>query len=142
MEKYKDILTNAVLLIFLILADQATKYIIRFSGGFYVCNSNIALGIKLHELLFWITWIVIVSWIIFNFFNFQFSISKYLNFQFFGLTFILSGALSNVIDRLYFGCVIDFIDLKFWPVFNLADVFITTGVILILLDYFRKSKLT
>ncbi|MEK7598152.1 MAG: signal peptidase II, partial [Patescibacteria group bacterium] len=65
-----------------------------------------------------------------------------LNFQFFGLTFILSGALSNVIDRLYFGCVIDFIDLKFWPVFNLADVFITTGVILILLDYFRKSKLT
>ena len=132
MEKYKDILTNTVLLIFLILADQATKYIIRFSGGFYVCNSNIALGIKLPELLFWITWIVIVSWIIF----------KFLNFQFFGLTFILSGALSNVIDRLYFGCVIDFIDLKFWPVFNLADVFITTGVILILLDYFRKSKLT
>jgi signal peptidase II len=52
---------------------------------------------------------------------------------------ILSGAVSNIIDRLYFGCVIDFIDLKIWPVFNLADSFIVLGVILILLKQFKKS---
>jgi len=49
------------------------------------------------------------------------------------LIFILSGALSNLIDRLRFGYVIDYIDLKFWPVFNIADSSVTTGIILLML---------
>jgi len=49
------------------------------------------------------------------------------------LIFILSGALSNLIDRLRFGYVIDYIDLKFWPVFNIADSAVTTGIILLML---------
>jgi lipoprotein signal peptidase len=35
-----------------------------------------------------------------------------------------------MLDRLYFGCVIDFIKLPYWPYFNLADTFIAIGVIL------------
>lgn len=40
----------------------------------------------------------------------------------------LGGAVGNLVDRLRYGYVIDFIDFKIWPVFNLADVSIVTGV--------------
>lgn len=43
------------------------------------------------------------------------------------LVFIMAGALSNLIDRLRFGCVVDFIDFRVWPVFNIADSAITIG---------------
>ena len=57
-----------------------------------------------------------------------------------GLILILSGALGNLIDRLKCGYVIDFIDVRIWPVFNIADTCITIGTILLLLS-FRKSTL-
>lgn len=47
------------------------------------------------------------------------------------LGLILSGALGNLIDRLFFGYVIDFLDFRIWPVFNIADTSITIGAILI-----------
>lgn len=52
------------------------------------------------------------------------------------LTFILSGAIGNLIDRLAYGEVIDFLDFYWstfhWPAFNFADSFITLGVLLTL----------
>ena len=47
------------------------------------------------------------------------------------LTLILAGALGNLVDRLRLGAVIDFIDFKVWPVFNIADSSITIGVIIL-----------
>jgi signal peptidase II len=44
------------------------------------------------------------------------------------LSLILGGAVGNWIDRLRFAAVIDFIDFRIWPVFNLADAAITIGV--------------
>ena len=56
----------------------------------------------------------------------------------FGFAFIIGGALGNVIDRAIYGAVIDFILLYWrqwsWPVFNFADMAITLGVGLILID--------
>ena len=46
---------------------------------------------------------------------------------------ILSGALGNALDRLFRGPVVDFIDFHFWPVFNLADVWVTLGIGLLLI---------
>ncbi len=46
-----------------------------------------------------------------------------------GLIFIISGAISNLFDRLLYGYVIDYIDLKYFTVFNLADVMICGGII-------------
>lgn len=54
----------------------------------------------------------------------------------FALTLVLGGALGNVIDRLRFGAVVDFLDFHFagwhWPAFNVADSAIVVGVILLL----------
>lgn len=48
------------------------------------------------------------------------------------LTFILFGAISNLYDRLKFGYVIDYFDLSYFTVFNLADAMIVLGIIYIL----------
>jgi signal peptidase II len=45
-----------------------------------------------------------------------------------GLGLLLGGSLSNLIDRVRLGHVTDFLDLTFWPAFNLADMFIVAGV--------------
>ena len=52
---------------------------------------------------------------------------------------LLGGALGNLADRVRDGAVIDFIDLPLWPTFNLADVAITVGVLLLLLDVERSD---
>ena len=46
---------------------------------------------------------------------------------------LLGGALGNLMDRLRLGYVIDFIDLHFWPIFNIADIAITIGAGLLII---------
>lgn len=120
--------------IFLVSLDQLSKYLIRSQGGFYICNEGIAFGMKMPEIFFWIFWVAIFVFLIKSIVGKdQIQNIKY-------QVLILAGAISNVIDRLYFGCVIDFIDLKIWPVFNLADVFITFGAIFLLYSLLKKEK--
>ena len=57
---------------------------------------------------------------------------------------IFGGSLGNIFDRLYYTAVVDFIDLHInnihWFIFNIADIFISLGVIvLILLEFFKKK---
>jgi len=49
------------------------------------------------------------------------------------LALILGGSFGNLIDRLRFGCVIDFLDFRIWPVFNIADSAITMGAFLLIM---------
>ena len=49
------------------------------------------------------------------------------------LGLILGGAAGNLFDRIRFGCVIDFIDLRVWPVFNIADSCITIGALILVI---------
>ncbi len=61
------------------------------------------------------------------------------------LAFIIGGALGNVIDRIRFGAVLDFLDFHYknmhWPAFNMADSFICIGVfILICIEFFDNKK--
>ena len=59
------------------------------------------------------------------------------------LTLILSGALGNVVDRIRFGAVVDFIQWHvagyYWPAFNVADSAITIGAILLAWDQFKTK---
>lgn len=53
---------------------------------------------------------------------------------------IFGGALGNIIDRVRFGYVHDFIDFRFWPVFNAADSAITVGVGLLFIQMFVHDR--
>jgi len=59
------------------------------------------------------------------------------------LSLILGGAIGNVIDRISYGYVVDFIDLyighNHWPVFNIADSAICIGAILLIADSFKSE---
>jgi len=56
------------------------------------------------------------------------------------LTYILIGAISNILDRFSVGAVIDYFDLTYFTIFNLADVLISIGVIIILLSLYSPVK--
>jgi len=60
------------------------------------------------------------------------------------ISFIIGGALGNVLDRFIYGAVVDFISLHAkgfsWYIFNIADMFIVVGVILFILNQFILSK--
>ena len=60
--------------------------------------------------------------------------------EFVGLTFLILGAISNLMDRFRFGFVIDYLDFKYFTILNIADVLITFGVgILIYQIYVKRS---
>ena len=47
------------------------------------------------------------------------------------LTMQMAGAIGNLIDRIAYGYVVDFVDFRFWPVFNVADSSITIGFVIL-----------
>ena len=61
-----------------------------------------------------------------------------------GLGMVIGGALGNIIDRVRYGAVMDFLDFYYgdyhWPAFNLADTFICVGVLFILIESFLEDK--
>lgn len=100
-------------------------------------NTGAAFGIfKGHATLFAILTIIFMAIIILSFR--KYFRSSVLYKIIFGL--FLGGACGNLIDRLYRGYVIDFIDVQVWPVFNVADAAITVSVVLyFLLILFKKE---
>lgn len=67
----------------------------------------------------------------------------------FSLALILAGAIGNLIDRLWYGAVVDFVLVRWpggprlldpWPAFNLADSCITIGAVLLIWDSFSRSR--
>ncbi|MCX7758199.1 MAG: signal peptidase II [bacterium] len=137
------------LLLFLIFLDQLTKHLVihglRFKWGFFeitlVYNEGSAFGLKLLKNS---EYIVVNSIILFLFMLFIFyrnSRSQYMKSLYnFCLVFILSGGLGNIIDRIFHGKVIDFFYIYNFPVFNLADVFITIGMGMLIMIFFREEK--
>lgn len=56
----------------------------------------------------------------------------------FGL--ILGGAASNLCDRIFLGFVVDYLDFRIWPVFNISDSCISIGVGILIFQSFKKTK--
>jgi signal peptidase II len=56
------------------------------------------------------------------------------------LTFVLFGAISNIVDRLQYGFVIDYLEIKNFTIFNLADVMISSGALFLILQNFQSIK--
>ena len=125
----------------IIILDQAIKYKIRQSGGFYICNMGISFGTPVPPALFWL--------ILGTFLMLGFLYIKHLQennsltpLTTFATSLILGGALANGLDRLFFNCVIDFFSLgwTFLPLFNLADIVISLGSFLLLLAVLTKRE--
>jgi signal peptidase II len=61
------------------------------------------------------------------------------------LPLVLGGAIGNLVDRMRLGYVVDFIDMHFkdkyhWPTYNIADIAITVGIGLMLIEYIIGPK--
>ncbi len=54
------------------------------------------------------------------------------------IALILAGTIGNLIDRLFLGYVIDFLDFRIWPAFNIADSALTIGAIILIILYWKK----
>ncbi len=119
------------LVFFVISADQIAKFFVKKLGLNLACNKGIAFGIGSDAILLSLVVIVIVFGLL------VWAKEKYLKIA---LALIFAGGLSNFIDRIFAGCVRDFIKIGFWPAFNVADGAITCGVVLLLLILFRDSK--
>jgi len=92
-------------------------------------NRGAAFGmLKGWSLLFVLTAVIAVILIIFNL---KAGRGKKMTIDSLALSLICAGGLGNLIDRLLSGHVVDFLDFRVWPVFNLADSAITVGAVLL-----------
>src|ERR1700690_664300 len=57
-----------------------------------------------------------------------------------GVALVLGGAVGNLMDRIHYGQVIDFLDFRVWPVFNIADSAITVGTISIMVGLLLRDR--
>ena len=130
--------------------DQLTKFLITrnlsynqsipvIKGIFHLTlihNRGAAFGILKNQVpLFIITSIAAIALIYFNLKKIGY---KKFSIYSISLSLILAGALGNLIDRLLLGYVVDFLDLRIWPVFNVADSAITIGAILLGYSIFKE----
>jgi signal peptidase II len=65
--------------------------------------------------------------------------SRKLSLYTFSLGLILAGAAGNLVDRVTLGYVVDFLDFRFWPVFNVADSAITVGAVLLAISMLKEE---
>ena len=119
-------------------------YINSFLNFSVVWNSGIGFGIlQLEANIFYLLISIIITAINLILIYWMFTSSNYLESIF--ISIILGGALGNLFDRYYYSSVPDFIDLHYesfhWFTFNIADIFITIGIIgLIIIDLFKIKK--
>ena len=89
-------------------------------------------------------WIIVVLSLLVVIFIYYLMITSSNNFEKWGLLIIISGAISNIIDRMYNGYVIDFIYVYYkdfyWPAFNFADIYISIGIMMLLINIFKNYK--
>ena len=129
----------------LILKNSLSEiYINPFLNFSLVWNSGIGFGIlQLEPNIFYILISIIITAINLILFYWILTSSNYLESIF--ISIILGGALGNLFDRYYYSSVPDFLDFHYesfhWFTFNIADIFITIGIIgLIIIDLFKIKK--
>ncbi len=121
----------------LYLKDKSLTVIPEILSLRYVKNKGAAFSILSHgNAVFREFFLIIVPLaIIFLVFAYVYR-TKNGNFVTISLSLIAGGALGNLFDRLFYGSVVDFVDLHLmsyhWPTFNMADTFIFTGCLLLL----------
>ena len=147
----KEFKINLILVSIVFILDQISKYIISLNIEYflnknififsinYLRNYGAAFNIFEGNRIF-LSLISILSSIILIYFIF---VKERLNpLDRYGLSLILAGSLGNGIDRMIKGYVIDFINFKLFdfPIFNIADIAINIGCIILIFNYFKLRK--
>ena len=137
--------------IFIVLIDQFTKYLMFYNKELFINKEfllfkldfvknygaafNIFSGSRIFLSLISILFSILLIYLILR--------KKTLNlFDFYSYSFILGGTIGNGMDRILNGFVIDFINLNFisFPVFNISDISINIGFIIIFYRLLRRNK--
>ena len=137
--------------IFIVLIDQFTKYLIFYNHKIFLNKDfllfkldfvknygaafNIFSGSRVFLSLISIFFSILLVYLILR--------KNTLNsFDLYSYSFILGGTVGNGIDRLYKGFVVDFINLNIlnFPVFNIADISINIGFIILLYNIFKYNR--
>ena len=155
----KKFFFSDVLIVFIIfLLDRVSKlYVIHLDG--LLLNSEIITSKFINIQLVWnegvafglfsfddkLFYNLITGFIIVVIFILLYFITKTRGIEKYSFLIILGGALGNVFDRFFYSAVPDFIDIHYdnfhWFIFNVADIFITLGVILLVyIEIFSKNK--
>ena len=138
--------------ILILCVDQLTKFIIHknlllnqsfpvIRGIFHLTlihNRGAAFGILKNKIPLFIFSSVLA--VILIYFYLKKDKQKNLSIPTLALSLILGGALGNLVDRIFLGYVVDFLDFRVWPVFNLADSAITIGAILLSYSILTSKK--
>ena len=143
---YKKNLLNLIIVMIIFLIDRLSKnYILKLTelqneleiylnpylNLYLIWNKGIAFGLLSFDAVF--TYHVITAVIAIIIFIIFLAVIKTQGFKKYALLAVFSGALGNIFDRIYYSAVPDFIDLHLnnfhWFIFNIADIFITLGII-------------
>ncbi len=153
----KNFLINLIFVLSIFLFDRLSKlYVIYLDKKFFtseifsskflninlIWNEGIAFGLlSLKEDRFYNILTLIIALVIFIIF---FMLRSSEGFKKYSLLMILGGALGNIYDRIFYKAVPDFIDFHVgnfhWFIFNIADIFITIGVVLMILIELFEDK--
>mgnify|MGYP001305722018 CR=1 FL=1 len=156
--KIKKILSNCIIVLVIFLADRLSKiyilkiaevekvvdmYINQYLNFFLIWNKGIAFGLFAFNESF--IYNVITSIIVIISIIVLVMITKCEGIKKYSLLFVLGGSMGNLFDRIYYTAVPDFIDFHIndfhWFIFNVADIFITLGIIcLIFAEIFIDDK--
>lgn len=131
-----------IVVIAVLVADRVTKvlclqYLVPLgtvpviNGVFhltYVENTGAAFGMLQGKNWFFIPAVILVSIVLVYLIWSMKDASRYMRIS---LALILGGAIGNLIDRLWLGYVVDFLDFRVWPVFNVADSCVVVGAVLL-----------
>ena len=137
--------------IFIVLLDQFTKYLMFYNTKIFINKNfllfkldfvknygaafNIFSGSRIFLSLISIFFSILLIYLIIRKNNLN-------SFELFAYSFILGGTIGNGIDRIYKGFVVDFINLNIinFPVFNIADISINIGFIILLFNIFKNNR--
>ena len=156
-ELLKRNIFNFSIIVFVFFLDRISKYFIlkyfeqsidqniivtSFLSFYLLWNDGIAFGLLQFEQKLFYNFVTLLIFIILIIVGRLASNSKGLE----NICYLMisGGGFGNVFDRLYYGSVVDFIDLNYnnfhWFIFNVADMFITIGVLILIISEFTKKN--
>ena len=140
-----DRLTKVYLINLQVTGTDIDFYIYPFLNFYLVWNTGIGFGLVSMEANIYYHILTLI--IVFINIGLIFFLVKFRGVGAYLIALIIGGSLGNLFDRIYYYAVPDFIDLHIgnyhWFIFNIADIFITTGIIgLILVELSKKEKIS